>query len=626
MKQRYFFIALLLCLVLTKVSQAQNNPAKIKIEVPEGVKPWSSLKINNDPKKFQFLIVTDRTGGLRPGIFKKAIHKINILQPEFVMSVGDLISGYTRDEKQLNKEWNEFNGFIKNLKMPFFYVPGNHDITNEVMLKKWQQLFGKTYYHFVYKDVLFLCLNTEDNLRGAGRGTIDDQQYDYVKKVLAENKNVKWTLVFMHQPLWMQQNTKRWKDVETLLAKRKHSVFVGHIHRYIKFERNNGKYFTLATTGGGSRLRGPSLGEFDHVVWVTMTDEGPVMANIFLEGIWDENVTTEEMAKFAQPLANGNPIIMEPVLLKSNKNFTESKSKIRITNNSDVPMKVDLEFRANTHLLPGFARKSVTLNPNTVEILDLNIKALAKKTKVRDLEPLELKAAISYQAKKTPELSFDMAYHIKPEMANTLKRASKKITIDGDLKDWGNFEYAVDKPYLVANPFSHKGNKDASFKFKVAYDDEYLYVAGIVKDDEVTVNDKTRPYRQDGFHVNLDARDEKKSANGRGGRREGLYIGQSPSATAKVNDKLYNIKWLPKGTKAASRKTKQGFVTEVAIPLSYVKKMQGENWESIRLNVSVTDHDNDNSHRAVLWWRPDWRYKGNYVGSGVFRRSKESNK
>jgi len=627
-KQLYLLTTILGLLFTGYTTQGQNNPpAKIKIEVPDGVKPWSSLKVNNDPKNFQFLIVTDRTGGLRPGIFKKAIHKINILQPEFVMSVGDLISGYTRDEKQLNREWDEFNGFIKKLQMPFFYVPGNHDITNEVMLKKWKQLFGKTYYHFVYKDVLFLCLNTEDNLRGAGRGTIDDAQYEYVKKVLAENPQVKWTLVFMHQPLWLQSNTKRWKDVETLLSNRKHSVFVGHIHRYIKFERNNGKYFTLATTGGGSRLRGRGLGEFDHVVWVTMTEEGPVIANIFLEGIWDENVTTEEMSKFARPLANGNPIQIEPILKEQDEVFARASTKMRITNHSDVPMKIALEFRGHPQLLPDFVRKQITLNPNTVKIIDLQVKAASQNTKVSQLKPLELKAQITYQAKKIPELSFDLGYKIKPEVINPLTQTTRKITIDGDIRDWQNFPFVVDNtPYINTNPFSHKGPKDGSFKFNVAYDNEYLYVVGVVKDDEILVNDKTRPYRQDGFHINLDARPEKKSTNGKGERRAGLYIGQSPSNTSKVQDKLYNIRWLPKGTKAVSKKTKEGFVTEVAIPLSYVKKMQGEDWESVRLNISVTDHDNDHSHRTTLWWRPDWRYKDNYIGSGIFKKVKASNK
>lgn len=40
------------------------------------------------------------------------------------------ISGYTEDIDVLNSQWDEFDGVVGNLEMPFFYVPGNHDISN----------------------------------------------------------------------------------------------------------------------------------------------------------------------------------------------------------------------------------------------------------------------------------------------------------------------------------------------------------------------------------------------------------------------------------------------------------------------------------------------------------------
>ena len=47
------------------------------------------------------------------------------------MSVGDLIEGYTLKEDVINKQWDEFDGYVKKFEMPFFYVPGNHDLTNK---------------------------------------------------------------------------------------------------------------------------------------------------------------------------------------------------------------------------------------------------------------------------------------------------------------------------------------------------------------------------------------------------------------------------------------------------------------------------------------------------------------
>ena len=67
--------------------------AKPRLAV-QPLNPWNHLELNNDPDHFQFAIVSDRAGGHRPGVFMDAVNKLNLLQPEFVMSVGDLIEGY----------------------------------------------------------------------------------------------------------------------------------------------------------------------------------------------------------------------------------------------------------------------------------------------------------------------------------------------------------------------------------------------------------------------------------------------------------------------------------------------------------------------------------------------------
>lgn len=256
--------------------------------------PWNHLRLNNDDGEFQFLVISDRTGGHRSGIFGKAVQKINLLQPEFVVSVGDLIEGYTENRAELESQWNEFNGFIGQLKMPFFYVPGNHDVTNRVMTQYWQEQFGRTYYHFVYKNVLFLMLNTEDPPEGRKGTWISPAQIDYVRKALADNKGVRWTVVCLHKPIWVYPDnfTMGWPEVEKALLEgdRQFTVFAGHVHRYEKFVRNGRNYYQLATTGGGSKLRGEQYGEFDHVTWVTMKKEGPLLANLRLDGILAENL------------------------------------------------------------------------------------------------------------------------------------------------------------------------------------------------------------------------------------------------------------------------------------------------------------------------------------------------
>jgi hypothetical protein len=92
-------------------------------------KPWTDKKFQSDPNEFQFVIIGDRTGGANVlGTFKLAMDQINLLQPEFVINVGDLIEGYSDDKAELNAEWNEMDKMIEKLKMPSFRTAGNHDI------------------------------------------------------------------------------------------------------------------------------------------------------------------------------------------------------------------------------------------------------------------------------------------------------------------------------------------------------------------------------------------------------------------------------------------------------------------------------------------------------------------
>ena len=127
------------------------NAISIDANVPHTGKPFS-----NEHASFQFAIVGDRTGGHRPGVFAGAMAQLNRLQPEFVLSVGDLIEGYTEDEVQLAAEWDEFDAMVEQLDMPFFYTVGNHDMGNPVMLETWRERHGHDYWAFVYRDVLFL--------------------------------------------------------------------------------------------------------------------------------------------------------------------------------------------------------------------------------------------------------------------------------------------------------------------------------------------------------------------------------------------------------------------------------------------------------------------------------------
>jgi hypothetical protein len=67
-------------------------------------------------------------------------------------------------------------------------------------------------------------------------------------------------------------------------------------------------YYQLATTGGASRMRGIKYGEFDHLVWVTMKKDGPLLANLTLDGIYTENMKQPITAEEGVAFANRKPV------------------------------------------------------------------------------------------------------------------------------------------------------------------------------------------------------------------------------------------------------------------------------------------------------------------------------
>lgn len=279
-------------LMLTGCASGPSGPI---VDTAGEAGPWTHLQFNNNPDNFQFAIVSDRQGGMREGIFESAVGKLNLLQPEFVMSVGDLIDGDIEDVNELNRQWDEFDAIVKQLDMPFFYVVGNHDITNETMVKLWKKRLGRPYYHFVYRDVLFLCLDSEDPSKTKSTN-LSDEQIKYFQNVLEKYQSVRWTLVFLHQPMWAEQEDadKTWSKMEQQLEGRSYSVFAGHRHTYLKTVRGGQNYYKLATTGGSSGLGGVSTGQFDHVVWVTMGADGPIIANLLLDGILDDGLREDK--------------------------------------------------------------------------------------------------------------------------------------------------------------------------------------------------------------------------------------------------------------------------------------------------------------------------------------------
>ncbi len=588
---------LIISILASIITFAQEKPTVMTIESPN--KPWTNLDFNNDSRNFHFVVTPDHTGAHRSGILQKGIDRINLMQPEFVVSVGDLIEGYTPDQNDIENQWTEFNNSIKHLKMPFFYVAGNHDYTNQVMAGLWQQKYGTDYYYFTYKNVLFLCLNSEDGATALKNPDFSDKQLAFVEKTLAENPTVDWTMVFMHQPLWLTPTAKNWQSVEKLLSSRKHSVFTGHTHQYALHTRNKNDYFVLSTMGGVNSLRGKKYGEFDHFLWVTMTTDGPSFANLLLDGVEDKSVQTAENLDRIDSFNANPPVCFEPYFYSGKPDKT-AYWKVEFSNNTKEDHQYLVNLTGGKGLKPSQTKITKKLAAGEKEELILPVQLIHGENSSPIIAEVTLKA---------DKYEWNTKVHVQPNEKFFIDETAKAITIDGNLREWDNLRF-----------FKQDSASTTGFRFDVRTDDKFLYIAVDVTDKDIQAPSTHANLNQDGAFVVFDPSQMNKSAfnlrNPDGMGREWLFMIASPTAN---EFELGFKEHMPPGLTGKGRKTAKGYAVEYCIPQALLQRFQGTDWKNIRINIAVADKNTgDTGEPRRISWTPDWM--GNYPGSGMFFR------
>ena len=276
-------------------------------------KPWTHLDFGScDGDDFNFAILSDRSGRPQPGIFEDAVKKVNMMCPEFVMSVGDFIESFCvedQSEEFIQRQWNHFDKIIAPCRPPFFDVVGNHDVpspdpnwpgVHDMEERIWKERFGVTHYYFIRKGVLFLCLHSME-VEGNG---LSDEQTAWAIETIKEHEDVRWTMVFMHAPVvWHSDNFHK---IEEVLYERNYCVFAGDLHQYTRYRRNGRDYYMLGMTGCGDpepyqKARGVIFGEFHHITWVSFHHGEPQVTLLALDGIYDNDVVTTPKITWLTP-------------------------------------------------------------------------------------------------------------------------------------------------------------------------------------------------------------------------------------------------------------------------------------------------------------------------------------
>jgi predicted phosphodiesterase len=243
----------------------------------------------------RFAIIGDRTGGHIPGIYGQIAIEIERMKPDFVMTVGDMIEGVTNDTVEVIDSWKEYYSLVDAISTPIYYVPGNHDIWDDISEDIYCRLVGEPHFSFDHKNLHFIVL---DNSRWDTGADMPEEQIIWLTKDLETNQDAAYTLVFYHKPFWVEEIAMGKPDPLHEIFKKYgvDAVFSGHYHEYFSGRYDGIMYTSLGSSGGGIH---PCASEMEfHFAWVTVDSDGIHITPIQMGAVmaWDETTADDKNA------------------------------------------------------------------------------------------------------------------------------------------------------------------------------------------------------------------------------------------------------------------------------------------------------------------------------------------
>ena len=277
------------------------------------------LPLTKQDDVFHFVIYGDRTGGVPAGlkVLEQAVKDTNLLDPDLVMTVGDLIQGYN-DTPEWLPEMKEYKDIMGRLVMPWYPVAGNHDVYWRGKGEppaghhdaNYEKHFGPLWYSFAHKNSAFIVLysdegdpeTNEKDFSKARLQRMSDEQLGFLKTSLQKHSSADHVFVFLHHPRWIMPNYEggNWETVHQSLkdAGNVSAVFAGHIHHiHYAGKRDGIEYHTLATTGGNLSADIPGAGYLHHMNMVSVRKDRISVSAIPVGAVMDPKEFTPYFLK-----------------------------------------------------------------------------------------------------------------------------------------------------------------------------------------------------------------------------------------------------------------------------------------------------------------------------------------
>ena len=182
---------------------------------------FQSLAQNSDAKaddSFSFVFMTDihlKPEMNAPKGFQMAIDKTNELNPDFVITGGDLVYDAMRGgQARCDSLFSLYKEMSKGFRMPVYNTLGNHDLFAiypespesethpDYKYGMFERYFGKTYYSFDHKGWHFIILNSLDVTADKKyRGHFREEQIEWLKSDLDKTDSLTPIVVISHIPM-----------------------------------------------------------------------------------------------------------------------------------------------------------------------------------------------------------------------------------------------------------------------------------------------------------------------------------------------------------------------------------------------------------------------------------------